>query len=1135
MKMQGWNDQDFTDFMWKLEDDGTQADTFIEWCFEQKSNGIQNGDKILNAWRARKEDYISHISSTVFDFQHYSQHDVTHSIQILNSIELVLGRNRVKLLSASDLWLLLECAYFHDIGMALNNEEIREVWKDNQDFKVFLNTSLEANDIDLREAAEYYKHMDNLLHKWEKADKYVHEFPDGWPVDMERNILILTAEFIRKKHPLRAMENMSRRIQKANDNKTEEVIGERLCTLIGKVSELHGGEYGEIHEKLKYQEAGFGTDYLHPQFAAVMLRLGDLLDMDNNRFNIRSIEHFGSLPYLSELHYKKHKALTNFCINERQIMAEAYSDLEEVCQVTSSWFQMLESEVNNLICDWNLFVPLRLSGCMMRRCKLKIYCGNRPFDMKMQKNFEVDKQRLINLMVGSNIYDSGLDCFREYIQNAFDACKMKLWYDVSHARTERMRDQEMTPFTVDGRMYEELAIELHISVKDQNVCFTIRDYGVGMEEECIQNLSVVGRSWKKRVLYQDAAARMPAWMKPTGGFGIGIQSAFMLTDRVKILTRSIQEIKGHELIMDSPNGRGTVTRSERRCDTVGTKVSFEVPLEKITGLIKKTNRVEVDRHTELNLSFHENCEDCFKKENQEDYLIRFFMYYLSRTFPDALFPIRLYQGEKSVYTHKSLFASENGEGFRICNFSDIKIDGKDYQYFIEKDMSVRIWDASDNTFICVKSWPNQLPEKVRTEPMLLNALCYKGVRVEKLREEDKNFRFYDFLAVCIDFMGLNMSDVMALERNLFAQNFDIISYYKSYIRVYLEIIYEEQIRKHDKIEELQNYVNLFLFILAAIQLLEKKKVISIMESCNSKLQTPDHILIKQIKENTLRTATMKTVDALEKIRTIFDEKVATPEKENAVFLAISEHDRNIISFMDQSVDYNKLPLLSLENLLGVENSNGNLPDAMVIPKKVTDYINRDTIIYMNSDISDALLWLGYKFDITYFRINEAQEYTFAMINGFHGSWEYADQKEMTRDSFLKEAFQWSRTRYIAENISCPEYDDLRVDALPMHNSARWFGKRKELYLISPISNTVYLEVLKVANIQKNDAIKEIAPEIKQALDRERFEEIVTGDGGYAFLIEWVYAHQSQKEKLDKEEIQYAYLKMIRDIYDRVLR
>jgi len=51
-----------------------------------------------------------------------------------------------------------------------------------------------------------------------------------------------------------------------------------------------------------------------------------------------------------------------------------------------------------------------------------------------------------------------------------------------------------------------------------------------MEEECINNLSVIGSSWKNRSLYQKAAVEMPAWLKPTGGFGIGLQSAFMLTD-----------------------------------------------------------------------------------------------------------------------------------------------------------------------------------------------------------------------------------------------------------------------------------------------------------------------------------------------------------------------------------------------------------------------------------------------------------------------------------------------------------------------------------------------------------------------------------------------------------------------------
>ena len=163
MRLLDWNNQDLTDFPWKMEDIETKADTFIEWCFEQKLYGIQNGADILNEWKNRKREYESYIAATVFDFQHYSQHDASHSINILNAIELVLGRKRVKELSASDLWLLLECAYFHDTGMALSNEEIRELWTGNDEFKSFLYTALETNDFDKKQAALYYKQMNDLL------------------------------------------------------------------------------------------------------------------------------------------------------------------------------------------------------------------------------------------------------------------------------------------------------------------------------------------------------------------------------------------------------------------------------------------------------------------------------------------------------------------------------------------------------------------------------------------------------------------------------------------------------------------------------------------------------------------------------------------------------------------------------------------------------------------------------------------------------------------------------------------------------------------------------------------------------------------------------------------------------------
>ena len=37
--------------------------------------------------------------------------------------------------------------------------------------------------------------------------------------------------------------------------------------------------------KLKQEDSGFAIDYIHPRFIAVLLQLGDALDMDNNRFH----------------------------------------------------------------------------------------------------------------------------------------------------------------------------------------------------------------------------------------------------------------------------------------------------------------------------------------------------------------------------------------------------------------------------------------------------------------------------------------------------------------------------------------------------------------------------------------------------------------------------------------------------------------------------------------------------------------------------------------------------------------------------------------------------------------------------------------------------------------------------------
>ena len=104
--------------VWKIDRIlGTQADTYIEKRFEEECETFPKGSKILNEWRQRKGQYISYTDTIVFDYQHYSRHDVTHSVKILEAIQLILGQERVNMLEAGDLWLLLESAYFHDIGI----------------------------------------------------------------------------------------------------------------------------------------------------------------------------------------------------------------------------------------------------------------------------------------------------------------------------------------------------------------------------------------------------------------------------------------------------------------------------------------------------------------------------------------------------------------------------------------------------------------------------------------------------------------------------------------------------------------------------------------------------------------------------------------------------------------------------------------------------------------------------------------------------------------------------------------------------------------------------------------------------------------------------------------------------------
>lgn len=61
----------------------------------------------MGQWEFDKKNIPMALKAVSSVFPHYSLHDETHSISILNNIVKILGRETILLLSCTDLWLIL--------------------------------------------------------------------------------------------------------------------------------------------------------------------------------------------------------------------------------------------------------------------------------------------------------------------------------------------------------------------------------------------------------------------------------------------------------------------------------------------------------------------------------------------------------------------------------------------------------------------------------------------------------------------------------------------------------------------------------------------------------------------------------------------------------------------------------------------------------------------------------------------------------------------------------------------------------------------------------------------------------------------------------------------------------------------
>ena len=138
-----------------------------------------------------------------------------------------------------------------------------------------------------------------------------------------------------------------------------------------------------------------------------------------------------------------------------------------------------------------------------------------------QHVFEADVSRLLYMMVHS-VYSDRDVFLRELISNAADACE-KLRYEAIAA----------PELNADGA-----APRILVSLDEEARQLSVEDNGIGMSrDEMIEALGTIARSGTRAFMERLEASKAGEGAELIGQFGVGFYSAFMVADRVDVVSR----------------------------------------------------------------------------------------------------------------------------------------------------------------------------------------------------------------------------------------------------------------------------------------------------------------------------------------------------------------------------------------------------------------------------------------------------------------------------------------------------------------------------------------------------------------------------------------------------------------------
>jgi hypothetical protein len=514
--------------------------------------------------------YLAAVHTT---FSHYTSHGVDHSDEIVRQLSSLLFANpespdRPAIdLTDTEVYLLILGAYLHDSGMVVaDREKFAAITSD--EWALF---AAESQLVD--EARELVDRLTNGPVVGDAQELFVKA--------LEQRLLL--ADYFRRRHAQRARETISGALNIRDRYLDGDPAAE--TTLIA-ICVGHGLAHSDLRNEAAYPTRRDLFDQpTDVRLLSILLRIGDLLDMRNDRACPLMQSVSSPLPHTSVAHWSQYRRIIGRVTSPMRIEIHAECETADEHRLLLDWCRWLVEEVSEAPRLMSLsdrhaawVVPYIADEGSARSITIERapHATYRVEDWR----FVIDEAEVFNRLV-NDVHGGTFGYMRELLQNALDATRARAYLESQSA--------EPYPNLLPEGLRLKYPIDVRLFTKGEDVIgIEMHDRGIGMTEQVIKDYFLqVGRSWYRSNEFQRRFA-----FSPTSRFGVGFLSVFAASSEVEVITRPMASQENEAMLLKLAGPRNYLLVEDASRNDVGTTIKFLLDqperLSAISNYIKST-------------------------------------------------------------------------------------------------------------------------------------------------------------------------------------------------------------------------------------------------------------------------------------------------------------------------------------------------------------------------------------------------------------------------------------------------------------------------------------------------------------------------------------------------------------------